>query len=136
MLGDFNEVLCGEDKYRGRQVNINRALECKDCLNSCNMIDLGFAGPRFTWTNKRLISDLISERIYRCFANLEWRIMYPEATVTYLSQTFSNHCPMLVDLFRPPPNASNWPFRFQQCGCFIMNSRRLFKVLGQRVLAF
>ena len=43
MLGDYNEVLCGENKYGGRQVNINRALEYKDCLNSCNMIDLGFA---------------------------------------------------------------------------------------------
>ena len=62
MLGDYNEVLCGENNYGGRQVNINRALEYKDCLNSCNMIDLGFASRRFTWTNKRPISDLISEK--------------------------------------------------------------------------
>ena len=39
--------------------------------------------------------------------------MYPEATITFLPQTFFDHCPMLVDLFRPPPNASNRPFRFQ-----------------------
>ena len=26
MLGDFNDVLCGEDKFRGNQVNLNRAL--------------------------------------------------------------------------------------------------------------
>ena len=26
MLGDFNEVLCGEDKFGGNQVNLNRAL--------------------------------------------------------------------------------------------------------------
>ena len=77
------------------------------------MIDLGFAGPRFTWTNKRPISDLILERIDKCFANTKWRIMYLEANVTHLPRIFSDHCPVLVDLFRPPPNASNRPFRFQ-----------------------
>ena len=29
MLGDFNEVLCGQDKFGGNQVNLNRALEFK-----------------------------------------------------------------------------------------------------------
>nr|XP_023904043.1 uncharacterized protein LOC112015830 [Quercus suber] len=48
VLGDFNEVLCGEDKYGGRQVNINRALEFKDYLDVCNLLDLGFSGPKFT----------------------------------------------------------------------------------------
>lgn len=103
----------GEDKYVGRQVNINRALEFKDCLDSCNMIDLGFIGPRFTWTNKSPISNLILEKIDICFANPDWRIMYPEATITHLPWTYSDHCPVLVDLFKPPLDASNRPFHFQ-----------------------
>ena len=48
LLGDFNEILCREDKYGGRQVHINRALEFKDCIDNCNMIDLGFTGPKYT----------------------------------------------------------------------------------------
>lgn len=44
LAGDFNEVLMGEDKYRGRAVNINRALHFQDCLDSCRMIDRGFSG--------------------------------------------------------------------------------------------
>lgn len=64
----------GEDKNVGRQVNINTALEFKDCLDSCNMIDLGFTGPRFIWTNKRPISDLILEKIDICFANLSGQL--------------------------------------------------------------
>ena len=39
--------------------------------------------------------------------------MYPKATVTHLPRTFYDHCPVLVDLFRPPPNSSNRPFHFQ-----------------------
>ena len=33
------------------------------------MIDIGFSGLRFTWTNKRNIQALIQERIDRFFVN-------------------------------------------------------------------
>ena len=60
-IGDFNEVLCDDDKFGGNHVNLNRALEFKDYLDECNMVDLGFAGPKFTWTIRRPISSLILE---------------------------------------------------------------------------
>ena len=46
MLGDFNEVLCAEDKFGGNHINLNRALEFKDCLDECNMLDFGFCGSK------------------------------------------------------------------------------------------
>lgn len=58
-VGDFNEPLLNKDKYGGRAVSSSRSLEFKECLDSCNMIDLGFLGPRFTWTNKREVGVLI-----------------------------------------------------------------------------
>lgn len=48
LFGDFNEVLCEPDKFGARQVNINRALEFKECLDRYNVINLGFVGPKFT----------------------------------------------------------------------------------------
>ena len=48
---DFNEPLSGDDKFGGRVVNSSRSLLFKECLDKCNMVDLGFSGPRFTWTN-------------------------------------------------------------------------------------
>lgn len=48
ITGDFNEVLLGEDKFGGRNVNINRALKFQERLNSCKMIDIGFSGPQYT----------------------------------------------------------------------------------------
>ena len=50
---DFNEPLLSEDKFGGKVVSVNRTLLFKECLDKCNMMDIGFAGPRFTWTNKR-----------------------------------------------------------------------------------
>ena len=53
IAGDFNEPLDGDDKFGGRPVSVNRALMFKDCMDSCSMVDMGFNGPRYTWTNRR-----------------------------------------------------------------------------------
>ena len=113
MMGDFNEILSGEDKFGGRQINLNKALEFKNCIDACNFIDLGFLGPKYTWSNLRQISNLILERIDRCFANPSWRILFPEASVTHLPRVFSDHCLVLLELIRPPTAILNKPFRFQ-----------------------
>lgn len=52
IAGDFNEVLMDGDKFGGRPVNISKTINFQDCLNNCGMIDLGFSGLRFTWTNR------------------------------------------------------------------------------------
>ena len=41
IAGDFNEVLADDEKYGGRVVNANWSLLFKDCLDMCNMVDLG-----------------------------------------------------------------------------------------------
>lgn len=79
MAGDFNELLSANDKLGGRPIIPSRANAFKECLDFCNMADLGFQGPRFTWTNKNDFSSLIEERLDRFFANPDWCMMYPEA---------------------------------------------------------
>ena len=63
MAGDFNEVLIGEDKFGGHLINF------QECLNACGMIDLGFFGPQFTWTNRQPFTQLVQERIDRVLIN-------------------------------------------------------------------
>ena len=77
-----------------------------------NFLDLGFVGPKYTWTNKSPVTSLILERIDRCFVNPNWRMLYPEATVTHLPRTFSDHCPVLIELLGSRSNVTNIPFRF------------------------
>ena len=127
MVGDFNEVLCAEDKFGGNQININRTMAFKACLDSSNFVDLGFAGPKFTWSNKRQITDLILERIGRCLANPLWRILYPEAAVTHLPRTFSDHHPVLIELSRLNFNTLNKPFRFQSMWLMHLDFPRIVK---------
>ena len=67
LAGDFNKPLMEGDKFGGRAVSVSRSLLFKECLDKCSMIDIGFSGPRFTWTNKRNVQALIQERFYRFF---------------------------------------------------------------------
>ncbi|KAL0016452.1 hypothetical protein SO802_003521 [Lithocarpus litseifolius] len=57
IAGDFNEPLCDNNKFGGRSISVNRSLLFKECLDRCNMIDLGFSGRRYTWSNRRVFSN-------------------------------------------------------------------------------
>ena len=46
IVGNFNEVLA--DKFGDQAINLNMSLLFKECLDYCNIIDMGFEGPRFT----------------------------------------------------------------------------------------
>ena len=40
-------------------------------------------------------------------------VLFPEALVTHLPRTFSDHCPVLIELSRASANQQNKPFCFQ-----------------------
>lgn len=114
MARDVNEPLVQEDKFGGRGVSVNRSLALKDCLDLCSMVDMGFSGPRYTWTNKRNVSKLILERIDRFFRNPDWCVLYPDAKVTYLPRCHFDHCLVLMGTLPFRTIHLNRPFRFQE----------------------
>ena len=115
LAGDFNEPLMEGDKFRGRAINVSRSLLFKECLDKCNMIDIGFSGPRFTWTNKRNVQALIQKRINRFFVNPSWCLMYLKAKVIHLTRCHSDHCPVLLDMHPRVVVNRKKPFKFQTC---------------------
>lgn len=113
IAGDFNEILLGEDKYGGRAVNTIRALKFQECLNNCGMIDLGFSGPRFTWSNHHPLTHLIQERIDRVFANADWNVLYPNDSVKHLERAHSDQNPVLLSLTNASGIHLTRPFKYQ-----------------------
>lgn len=113
--GDFNEVLKASDKFGGNPTNLNCSNQFWNCINKCNLIDLGYKGSKYTWTNKRYTNcnTLILERIYRCFANEGWIKQHPEASVLHLPRTHLDHCPLKIQMEGPPNNNPSRPFRFE-----------------------
>ena len=113
IAGNFNEPLAEVDKFGGRLVSINKSLLFKDFLDKSNMVDLGFSGLRYTWTNRREISSLIQERIDRFFMNSSWCLLYPDAKVLHLTRCHSNHCPVLLETNPSRQLHVKRPFKFQ-----------------------
>ena len=77
------------------------------------MIDLGFSGPRFTWTNRQPLPHLVQERIDKVFVNADWNILYPKACVMHLERSHSDHSPVLLSLRQDHGTHHARPFRFQ-----------------------
>lgn len=91
ILGDFNEVLSSEDKEGGNQINQSRVKEYWDCMSTCNLMDLGYRGSRFTWSNLRGGGHLIRERLDRAWCNPSWQSLFPDCFVKHLPRTHSDH---------------------------------------------
>lgn len=113
VLGDFNEVVSESEKLGGGTINFNKALRFSEMLSNCCLTDLGFSGPRFTWTNLRQTGGLIQERLDRAVANPSWRIMFPNAEVSHLPRVHSDHCPVLLDFNPRRVVGQEKPFRFE-----------------------
>uniref|UniRef100_A0A2N9HJ77 Reverse transcriptase domain-containing protein n=1 Tax=Fagus sylvatica TaxID=28930 RepID=A0A2N9HJ77_FAGSY len=52
-------------------------------------------------------------RLDRVLANPDWSILFPEASVTHLTRTHSDHCPVLLTLCPHIPCILPRPFRFE-----------------------
>lgn len=104
LAGDFNEMLHVEDKLGGALSNRH-----KGWFDNNAMVDLGFYGPKYTWTYKRVF-----EGLNRAICNLAWRSLFAEAHVKHLPRTKSDHNPIKLYLksgFTTSPG--NRPFRFE-----------------------
>ena len=97
-MGDFNKVLSEEEKFGGSPICQRRVRAIQDCMNECHMMDLGFSGSKFTWSNKRDLGGLIQCKLDRCWANLDWKSFFPEANITHLARVNSDHYSLLLNL--------------------------------------
>lgn len=85
-----------------------------DCITKCNLMDMGFRGPKFTWTNLCRDGNLIREKLDRAWCNSDWQQLYPNFLVTHRPRTHSDHRPILIDLC-PSSILGPRPFRFKSC---------------------
>lgn len=81
-------------------------------INDSGLIDLGFEGPAFTWNNRRGGMANIQERLDRGFANSQWKLRYPNASITHLTALFSDHRPLLFQTRTSTDNLPR-PFKFE-----------------------
>jgi exonuclease III len=111
VLGDFNVILDDSEKEGGRIGCSSMPSYLKDLLFDLGAVDLGFAGNKFTWSNRRWGKGSIRERLDRGICNSEWRLLFPKAVILHLGAINSDHCPLLLDS-NPTDYLMPRPFRF------------------------
>ena len=99
--GDFNEILTMEEKQGGLLRPLRPMQEFREALLQCGLVDLGFQGNIFTWSNGREGEGFVQERLDRACGTIEWRALFPHVKVNHLQVTYSDHVPILISTHPP-----------------------------------
>jgi hypothetical protein len=112
-IGDFNLIILQDNKYRGQPYNSLLANLFLDFINTFGMVDLGFSGNPYTWSNYHKGLGLIKERLDRSFAFSDWICYFPSYSVSHLPAHNLDHYPLLLNTAIPVPTLPK-PFRFEE----------------------
>lgn len=115
VVGDFNAVAGQEEKWGGNPAMDGNNKAFREFLFEAGLMDMGFKGPAYTWTNKQYTSNLIFERLDRVVATVSWNNMFPHAHVNHLPRIRSDHHPILLRTNERPLPKPN--FRFENWWC-------------------
>jgi hypothetical protein len=111
-MGDFNEILDNSEKVGGNPKPMKQMEGFREAIQTCNLGDLGFRGPKFTWSNKRGRGVFVKERLDRGLASPDWCALFPKAGIEVDVSTCSDHLPLWLrtDSCAPRPQKI---FRFE-----------------------
>jgi hypothetical protein len=112
LMGDFNSILSAAEKSGGHKFRSSSHGNFVDFVHSNALVDLGFVGNKFTWSNCRIGRENIRERLNRGLANRNWVHLFPNALVNHLPAFQSDHCPILISTTGSYRNLLK-PFHFE-----------------------
>jgi exonuclease III len=102
IFGDFNIVINSFEKAGGNPIDYNIAEAFRDCLESCNLKDLGYKGDPYTWHNRQQDNHYIQPRLDRFCASTNWSYNFFYYQNMHLLRYGSDHCLILLDFSTSP----------------------------------
>ncbi|CAM8901772.1 unnamed protein product [Rhodiola kirilowii] len=96
VIGDFNEIAYSWEWESRRTRQAWQMENFRRCLDDCNLLDLGYKGGPFTYSNKRKEEQEVKARLDRAVANQGWRSMFPKALVNHSFANSSDHIPIVI----------------------------------------
>lgn len=60
--GDFNVILSPDEKLGPNPHRMNESLDFNNCMNKCEVTDIGSVGPNFTSCNEQKTREMNLER--------------------------------------------------------------------------
>ena len=76
-IGDFNELLETSNKEGGLDRPHGLLENFRNTLDDYDLEDMGFLGPRFTWSNKRGGNSHVQEHIDKGVCCFRWKQLFP-----------------------------------------------------------
>jgi endonuclease/exonuclease/phosphatase family metal-dependent hydrolase len=98
LIGDFNEVLWSFEQFSVRKWPERQMADFREVLSQCDIFDLGFTGPLWTFDNKQKGDRNVKVRLDRACASSSWSAWFPEARLIHLTSSRSDHVPILLEL--------------------------------------
>ncbi|KAL0402600.1 UNVERIFIED_CONTAM: hypothetical protein Slati_4289900 [Sesamum latifolium] len=89
--GDFNVILHPNENQGGDLSRMGPMDDFNDMVSDTGLIDAGFEGEPFTWTNKR-----IWKRLDRVLYSKEWAETLNNTRVIHLPRRLSDHHPLFI----------------------------------------
>jgi uncharacterized protein (DUF2249 family) len=59
----------------------------KECLDDCGLVDLGYTGPMFTWSNRQQGDALVRVRLDRAVENGDFTTVFDDCVVENIITT-------------------------------------------------
>ena len=113
-VGDYNVITDVEEKLGGLPYNMKKSMDFIATIEACGLMDIGFSGHKYTWSNKRGINHRIWKRLDRALINDLWLEKMPQTTITHLANTGSDHCPLLMEMVANEADHIKY-FKFLNC---------------------
>ncbi|CAM8953707.1 unnamed protein product [Rhodiola kirilowii] len=107
VFGDFNEV-CFSWEVKGGRIRAFR-----EAMMDCGLTDLGYKGNSYTFSNRRSGVLETRARLDRMLANYDWRKIFPNAQVSHISATSSDHLILIIQCIIHARYSKSRQFKFE-----------------------
>ncbi|XLR24789.1 hypothetical protein S83_052689 [Arachis hypogaea] len=134
IFGDFNQIMGQHEKQGGNPVTFSQVEGFREAIQTNDLLDLGFVGHSFTWTNGKGGESNIQERLDRAMATMTWKESYPKTVVQHLNRYKSDHSPILVDMEGDQGRRRkiSHRYRFEECWLRDENCEKIVKKAWER----
>lgn len=109
--GDFNCVTSPDEKVGGRPPFMPSLTDFHSFQSASGLIDAGFSGSPFTWSNNQLGSFHIKARLDRVFYNSFWLDKGWNMSIKHLVRGVSDHAPLLVSMANITPKPGRFIYQ-------------------------
>ncbi|XP_026435814.1 uncharacterized protein LOC113333603 [Papaver somniferum] len=113
VLGDFNYVLCLEEKKGGRPIKEVYMNEFRSWISDNGLVEADAIGKKYTWSNYRSGAQRIVSKHDRAVVNDAWCYKYANWRCKAFPRVCSDH-PTLFGFAFENPRPARVPFRIQK----------------------